>query len=467
MHDGIGFMSGGVLGGVRTRPWAALICGLIACIVAPAALAADCPGHPDALGTSRTLVVDPREHRLLGTMQYRETLPLADHEVVLTFDDGPLPRNSNQVLEILASQCVKATFFEIGRMAQSSPEGVRKLRDAGHTIGTHTQSHPLSMNRMSIERAKQEIDDGIASVKAALGDDADNALAPFFRIPGLLRADNVEDYLAAQGIQIWSADFPADDWRHIPPSRVYDLAMSRLEAKGKGILLLHDIQARTVAALPRILNELKARGYHIVHVVPATAERPATPTEPEQWLLHPSSENVAIAHWPRIPNFVYADAGTLPAPSLSDFAGLDAQPIALVEPFDRTRRPAHGVPLPREAPWPRLSGFPPENGAVTLPAPAQSIFEMPEGLHVVLHSVTPSLHRAEQARPSAHEAGKLVSSDTGDSRRVTRGKRRLTHGMERSRRHGASRVASHATLPAAATHRGPLKHLVQVKKRNV
>ena len=467
MHDGVGFMSGGVLGAVRTKPWAALALGLIAAMVAPAALAADCPGHPDALGTSRTLVVDPREHRLLGTMQYRETLPLADHEVVLTFDDGPLPRNSNQVLEILASQCVKATFFTIGQMAQASPEGVRKLRDAGHTIGSHTQNHPLSMNRMSIERAKKEIDDGIASVKAALGDDADTALAPFFRIPGLLRADNVEDYLAAQGIQIWSADFLADDWRHIPSSRVYELAMSRLEAKGKGILLLHDIQARTVAALPRILNELKARGYHIVHVVPATAERPATPTEPEQWRLHPASDNIAIAHWPQIPNFVFAETGTLPAPALSDFTWLDTRPIGLVEPFDRAGRPAHGVPLPRETPWPRLSVLPPENAAATLPAPAQSIFEMPEGLQVALHSVTPSLHRAEQTGSSAHEAGKPVSADSGDSRRVTRGNRRLAHGLERSRRHGRSRVAGHATPPATAARRGPLKHLVQVKKRNV
>lgn len=463
MHDGIGFMSGNVLGGVR--PWVALIWGLIACVVAPAAWAADCPGHPDALGTSRTLVVDPREHRLVGTMQYRETLPLADHEVVLTFDDGPLPRYSNQVLEILASQCVKATFFEIGRMAQAYPEGVRKLRDAGHTIGTHTQNHPLSMNHMSIERAKQEIDEGIASVKAALGDDADTALAPFFRIPGLLRADAVEDYLGAQGIQIWSADFPADDWRHIPSSRVYDLAMSRLEAKGKGILLLHDIQARTVAALPRILTELKARGYHIVHVVPATAERPATPTEPEQWRLHPDSENVAIAHWPKIPNFVFADTATLPAPALSDFAWLDARPVALAEPFDRTGQPARGVPLPREALWPRLSELPPERGAVTLPVPAKSLFEMPEGLHVALHGVTPPLHHAEQAGSGA--TGKPVSADTGDSRRVARGKRRLAHGPERGRRHGRSRVADHATPPAAATHRGALKHLVQVKKRNV
>src|ERR1700680_2607610 len=287
-------MIGNQLMGVRTPKWAAVCLGLLSSITAQMASAADCPGHPDALGTSRTLVVDPREHPRIGTSQYAETLPLADHEVVLTFDDGPLPHNSNQVLDILASQCVKATFFTIGRMAQAYPEGVRKLRDAGHSIGTHTQNHPLNMNRMPIERAKQEIDDGIASVKAALGDDT--VVAPFLRIPGLMRAEGVEDYLASQGIQVWSADFPADDWRHISSARVYDLAIKRLEEKGKGILLLHDIQARTVAALPRILNELKARGYHIVHVVPATAERPATPTEPEQWRLHPASDNIAIAH---------------------------------------------------------------------------------------------------------------------------------------------------------------------------
>src|ERR1700676_3099788 len=132
-------MVGDLLIGVRTSRWAALGLGLLAGVTTQTASAADCPGHPDALGTSRTLVVDPREHPRIGTMQYAETLPLEDHEVVLTFDDGPLPRNSNQVLQILASECVKATFFTIGRMRKVNPEGARKLRAAGHTIGTHTQ----------------------------------------------------------------------------------------------------------------------------------------------------------------------------------------------------------------------------------------------------------------------------------------------------------------------------------------
>src|ERR1700740_2729090 len=182
MGDESFFMSG-AWRGVGFWRQAAFACGLLAVFATPPASAADCPGNPNAPRTWRILVVDPREHPRIGTMQYPETLPLADHEVVLTFDDGPLPHNSNQILEILAAQCVKATFFTIGRMASAFPEGVRKLAAAGHSHGTHTQNHPLTMNHMPIDRAKQEIDDGIASVKAALGDDT--ALAPFFRIPGL------------------------------------------------------------------------------------------------------------------------------------------------------------------------------------------------------------------------------------------------------------------------------------------
>jgi peptidoglycan/xylan/chitin deacetylase (PgdA/CDA1 family) len=447
------FMIGNGLAGVRAPQSAALFLLLLsACLTAQTASAADCPGHPDAIGTSRTLVVDPREHPRIGTMQYPETLPLEDHEVVLTFDDGPVPRNSNQILDILAVQCVKATFFTIGRQALASPEGVRKLRDAGHSIGTHSQDHPLNMNRMSIERAKQEIDDGIASVKTALRDDT--ALAPFFRIPGLARAEGVEDYLASQGIQVWSADFLADDWRHISSSRVYELAIKRLEDEGKGILLLHDIQPRTVAALPRILHELKARGYRIVHVVPATPERPATPTEPVQWQLHPPSETVAISHWPKIPNFVFADAGTLPAPALSDLDWPNGRSMTLAE-ADRGGRPGRGVPLPREALWPRQSPPSLESAAVALPVPAPSIFEIQEGLRAAMQAAPPS-RRAELAVPAHDEA---ASKDAHHSRRTIRGESHSGHT-----RQTASRGSGHA---AHAARKGTLKHLVQVRKRNV
>jgi peptidoglycan/xylan/chitin deacetylase (PgdA/CDA1 family) len=407
---------------------------LAACIATGPASAADCPGNPGALGTSRTLVVDPREHTRIGTMQYAETLPLEDHEVVLTFDDGPLPPHSNQVLDILASQCVKATFFIIGRMARDYPEGVRKVRDAGHSIGTHTQNHPLSMNRMPIERARQEIDDGIAATEAALG--GSGSLAPFFRIPGLLRAEAVEDYLASKGIQTWSADFPADDWRHVSSGRVYDLAMKRLEAKGKGILLLHDIQARTVAALPRILHELKARGYRIVHVVPATPELPKTPTEPQQWQLHPVSENVAISHWPKIPNFVFASTETLPAPAVSDW--YDGRLVSLPDEFARPRRLARGgVPLPQQAPWPRLSPLAAADSTITLPVPAKDIFEIQEkSVATTQQAAISSAHHAERTQaPIGNEAdaiAKLISIHASASKRMIPGSHRIAEpGLKR------------------------------------
>jgi peptidoglycan/xylan/chitin deacetylase (PgdA/CDA1 family) len=436
-----GFMIASVYAEFREWSWAALCLVLLTCSPAQAASAADCPGHPDALGTSRTLVVDPKEHPRIGTMQYAETLPLADHEVVLTFDDGPLPKHSNQVLEILASQCVKATFFLIGRQANANPQGVRKVRDAGHTVATHTQNHPTAMHRLPVERDRQEIDDGIASVTAALGDGT--APAPFFRVPGLARAEAIEEHAAAQGIQVWSADFPADDWRHVSPSRVYDLAIQRLEAKGKGILLLHDIQARTVAALPRILHELKARGYRIVHVVPATPERPATPTEPQQWLLYPPSETVAISRWPKIPHFVFAETGTLPAPALAD---RDWRDPAM---FDRTRGP-RGIPLPREALWPRPSQLSQVSAATALPVPAASVFKIPETARVTLLAAASPVNRAEQTA-SPHQAENPVSAVSAKSRTTVA--RQATRSMH----------AAHQSSRAAHAGRGAPKHAAQIR----
>ena len=247
--------------------------GLVApaCLPAPA-LAEDCPGHPDALGTSRVLVVDPSKIQRVGVMQYAQSLPLADKEVVFTFDDGPLPPHSTAVLDILAAQCVKATFFLVGEMAREFPSIVRRIHEEGHTIGTHSEHHPLRMNKMPIDKVRAEIDRGIADVGAALWDQKD--LAPFFRIPGLARNDAIEKELADRSLVVFSSDTVADDWhRRIRSVDIARLALSRLEARGKGILLLHDIHHVTVAALPELLSKLKAAGFRVVHIVPGTGEQ--------------------------------------------------------------------------------------------------------------------------------------------------------------------------------------------------
>ena len=241
-----------------------ILAAMLYCVFAAAAAAGECPGNPQALGTARTIVVDATEHTRIGTMQYAETLPLGPREVVLTFDDGPMPGYSARALDILAAECVKATFFIVGRQAQAFPQLVRRAYNEGHTIATHSQNHPRMFQRLSAERAIAEIEEGFASTGAALGDA--QAVAPFFRVPGLRTSAATEAYLAARGVMVWSADFPADDWRRISAKQVMQRALDRLEAKGRGVLLLHDIQPATVLALPDLLHELKARGYAIVHV---------------------------------------------------------------------------------------------------------------------------------------------------------------------------------------------------------
>jgi peptidoglycan/xylan/chitin deacetylase (PgdA/CDA1 family) len=391
---------------LRTRSWTVLLLGLLTA-ASPVAFAADCPGHPDALGTSRTIVVDPHEHPRIGTMQYRETLPLKDHEVVLTFDDGPLPKYSNQILQMLADECIKATFFIIGEQAKANPEGVRKLVAAGHTVGTHSMTHPLTFDRMPLDKAEAQINGGIEWTSAAMTDPS--KLAPFFRIPGLMRTEGVEDLLISRGIQVWSADFPADDWRHISSDRVYQLAIQRLEAKGKGILLLHDIQARTVAALPKIIRDLKTRGYRIVHVVPATADQPATPTTAVEWLLHPPTETTPIARWPAVPSFVFTQTQTLSAPGLADLNAQTAhQPLV----------------LPRKT-------MAQADIAATLPAPGRDLFAIPEGSVEVLLSTTLS-RRAATRQAMAAEA---PPAGKGNAGRIQA--RRTAHAAHAAPKHAA------------------------------
>src|SRR5438445_7948975 len=222
-----------------------------------AASAADCP--PGALGVSRTIVVDPMEHVRVGSMQYTESLPLKDREVVLTFDDGPLPPYTSRILDTLASECVKATFFMVGRMVRGYPSVVRRIYNEGHTVANHSLSHPFTFHKMSVDQASYEIEGGFDALRTALGDP--KAVAPFFRIPGLLRQNSVEQYLAAHNDMTWSVDFLADDWTHISAAEVARRAINRMEARGKGILLLHDIQPATALAFPEILRELKARGF--------------------------------------------------------------------------------------------------------------------------------------------------------------------------------------------------------------
>jgi peptidoglycan/xylan/chitin deacetylase (PgdA/CDA1 family) len=255
------------------RPqWMALaLCAAVAaCIGTASARATDCP-RKDTLGTSRLLGVDARTTPRVGLKSFPQTLALEDHEVVLTFDDGPHPPTTSKVLAALAQECVRATFFLIGQHAAEHPDMVRRIAREGHTIGQHTYTHPF-MARIPFDKAKADIDRGIAAVELALhGKATTTPSTPFFRFPYFEGTQAELDLLQSRGIVVFGADLWASDWNEMTAEQELKLITGRLAAARKGIILFHDSKARTAAIMPAFLRFLRENGYHVVHVVPAGA----------------------------------------------------------------------------------------------------------------------------------------------------------------------------------------------------
>src|SRR6266481_7880268 len=234
---------------------------------AVAAQAADCP-HKGALGTSRVLAVDAATTPRVGLMNYPQTLPLGDHEVVLTFDDGPWPPTTPTVLSALARECVRATFFLIGKPASEHPDLVRRIAADGHTVGHHTWLH-RSLMRIKPSETTDEIDHGILAVEMALHERATaTPSTPFFRFPGFESTPATLDFLQSRGIVVFGTDLWASDWNPMTPTQELKLLIGRLNAARKGIILLHDPKASTAAMLPAFLRYLRENDYHVVHLVP-------------------------------------------------------------------------------------------------------------------------------------------------------------------------------------------------------
>ena len=234
--------------------------------LAGAPAAAECPR--DALGTSRLLEVDPAATPRVGLKQFPTTLPLEAGEVVLTFDDGPWPGTTPRVLDALAKECVRATFFLLGQNATAHPELARRELAEGHTVAHHTFAHPL-LDHKSRAAAVAEIDRGIAAVDTALYGHAGPApTTPFFRFPGFASTPALLDHLMSRRIVVFGADLWASDWNPMTPAQELALVLARLDDVGRGIVLFHDTKARTATMLPAFLRALKGRRYRIVHVVP-------------------------------------------------------------------------------------------------------------------------------------------------------------------------------------------------------
>jgi peptidoglycan/xylan/chitin deacetylase (PgdA/CDA1 family) len=222
---------------------------------------------PGGMGLERTVQIDTTGGPAFGFEHFKQYDFLNDHEVVLTFDDGPWPGNTPAVIKALTDQCLKATFFEIGEHATWHPELSKLVAAAGMTIGSHTWSHKdLARNpyASNIELAKQEIEMGVSAVHRAVG----GPIAPFFRFPDLQQPPDLLAYLGTRNIATFSTDIDSRDFKIHRPELVIKSVMTQLQKRGKGIVLMHDFQHGTAEALPELLRQLKANGFKIVHMVP-------------------------------------------------------------------------------------------------------------------------------------------------------------------------------------------------------
>ena len=219
--------------------------------------------NPNALGISRVVEIDATGGPGFGFEHFKAYDFLRDHEVVLTFDDGPWPGNTPAVLKALADQCTKGLFFSIGKHASWHPELLKQVAAAGHTVGSHTWSHK-DLSKMSEQEAIDEIEKGIAAVGIALGNKAPGA---FFRFPGLRGPEPLLKYVGTRNLAVFSTDLDSFDFKIHKPDQVIKSVMTKLNKRGKGIILMHDFQQSTAHALPELLKQLKAGGYEVVQIV--------------------------------------------------------------------------------------------------------------------------------------------------------------------------------------------------------
>jgi len=231
----------------------------------PTAASANCP-NPNAIGVSRVVEIDTTGGPGFGFEHFKDHDFLRQKEVVLTFDDGPWPGNTPQVLKALEAHCTKAIFFVIGQHSMWHPDILRQVAEAGHTIGTHTFSHKdLSSNSLDDAKRKAEIEMGISATRRSLGEQADK-LGSFFRFPALRHPPEMMKYVGERNLGVWSTDIDSFDFKLKGTDKLVPSLMKKLEKHGKGIVLMHDFQKNTAQAAMDLLNQLKAGGYKMVQV---------------------------------------------------------------------------------------------------------------------------------------------------------------------------------------------------------
>jgi len=194
------------------------------------------------------------------TVSSLSDIKLDRKEVVLTFDDGPMPKKTDTILSILNEYGVKATFLMVGQMAKAHPEIAQRVVAAGHSIGSHTYRH-ADLQSLSFDAAVAEIEKGRDAVTSVTREDVG-----FFRFPYLADSRKLRQWVAQNGMVVLDVQVDSKDYFGVSPAAVATRTMNELRANGKGIILLHDIHARTASMLPALLTQLASEGYKVVRL---------------------------------------------------------------------------------------------------------------------------------------------------------------------------------------------------------
>jgi peptidoglycan/xylan/chitin deacetylase (PgdA/CDA1 family) len=214
------------------------------------------------------VIVLPQTPGRYGGLQYRRT-PLPTRTIALTFDDGPSPTLLPQVLDILDARGIKASFFFVGTYVRQRPDLVREVVRRGHTVASHSWSHPTRLRSWSPARQRAEVRQGFEALEAALADAPaqDRArLEPMFRFPGLSESAYLSGWLGDRGIQVISAEAGTDDWRGLSAAAITRRTLAAMDSSQGGILILHETRPQMILALPGLLDALQARGYRFVQI---------------------------------------------------------------------------------------------------------------------------------------------------------------------------------------------------------
>lgn len=185
-------------------------------------------------------------------------LKLHDKEVILSFDDGPIPGRTDKVLAILDRFGVKGAFMMVGQMAELHPELARKVAEDGNAIGSHTYKH-ADLATLGFDAAMKEVAKGQLAVTKATGEDVN-----FFRFPYLAESHKLRAAIAMRDMVVMDVDIDSKDYFNTTPVAVTKRTMDLLHKRGRGIILMHDIHKRTATMLPTLLSKLEAEGYKVV-----------------------------------------------------------------------------------------------------------------------------------------------------------------------------------------------------------